>query len=110
MSEDEIAATSIGRGFGIRDGNGIMFVSHDGDIYPSGFLPVVAGNVRRDDIVSVYRDSEVFRSLRDVSTFKGRCGRCEYNALCGGSRARAFTWTGDPLESDPLCPYVPPVQ
>jgi radical SAM protein len=110
LSKDEIAATSIGRGFGIRDGNGIMFVSHDGDIYPSGFLPVTAGNVRRDDIVSVYRDSEVFRSLRDVTAFKGRCGRCELNALCGGSRARAFTWTGDPLESDPLCPYVPPVQ
>jgi radical SAM protein len=109
MSDEEIAQTSIGRGFGIRDGNGIMFVNFDGDIYPSGFLPVAAGNVRRDDIVEVYRDSYLFRSLRDVKAFKGRCGRCEYGALCGGSRARAFTWTGDPLESDPLCPYAPPV-
>ncbi len=109
MTDEEIAQTSIGRGFGIRDGNGIMFVNFDGDIYPSGFLPVAAGNVRRDDIVEVYRHSPLFTSLRDTASFKGRCGRCEYGALCGGSRARAFTWTGDPLESDPLCPYVPPV-
>ena len=109
MDDAAIAATSVGRGFGIRDGNGIMFVSHDGDIYPSGFLPLVAGNVRRDDIVSVYRDSETFRSLRDVTLLKGRCGRCSYRDRCGGSRARAYEWTGDALESDPLCPYVPPV-
>jgi len=104
---DEIAATSVGRGFGIRDGNGIMFVNHDGAVYPSGFLPVPAGNVRTSSIVDLYRSSPVFTSLRDPDQFKGRCGRCEYSRICGGSRARAFAWTGDALESDPLCPYVP---
>jgi radical SAM protein len=104
---EEIAATSVGRGFGIRDGNGIMFVNHDGAVYPSGFLPIATGNVREQSIVSIYRDSPVFRSLRDPEQFKGRCGRCEYARICGGSRARAFAWTGDPLEADPLCPYVP---
>ena len=103
----EIAATSVGRGFGIRDGNGIMFVNHDGAVYPSGFLPIAVGNVRTDSIVDMYRHSQVFASLRDTELFKGRCGRCEFTRICGGSRARAFAWTGDALESDPLCPYVP---
>ncbi len=58
--------------------------------------------------MELYRSHPVFTSLRDVTTYKGRCGRCEYARLCGGSRARAFAWTGDPLETDPLCPYVPP--
>ena len=109
MSDEEIARTSVGRGFGIRDGNGIMFVNHDGAVYPSGFLPIAAGNVRDTSIVDLYRSSAVFTSLRDPAGFKGRCGRCEYNRICGGSRARAFARTGDPLEADPLCPYVPPV-
>ena len=104
---EEIAATSVGRGFGIRDGNGIMFVNHDGAVYPSGFLPIAVGNVRTSSIVDLYRSSPVFTSLRDPGQFKGRCGRCEYSRICGGSRARAFAWTGDALESDPLCPYVP---
>ncbi len=103
----EIAATSVGRGFGIRDGNGIMFVNHDGAVYPSGFLPITTGNVRETSIVTIYRESPVFTSLRDPDRYKGRCGRCEYGRICGGSRARAYAWTGDPLEADPLCPYVP---
>jgi radical SAM protein len=103
-----IARSSVGRGLGIRDGNGIMFVSQDGDVYPSGFLPLVVGNVRESSIVDLYRDHEVFRRLRDVSAFKGRCGRCPYAETCGGSRARAYAWTGDELEADPLCPYIPP--
>ncbi len=106
---DEIAATSVGRGFGIRDGNGIMFVNHDGSVYPSGFLPITVGNVRETSIVELYRNHPIFTSLRDPRQFKGRCGRCEYARICGGSRARAFAWTGDPLETDPLCPFVPPV-
>jgi radical SAM protein len=109
-SRGEIESTSVGRGFGIRDGNGIMFVNHDGAVYPSGFLPLAAGNVRQSSIVEIYRSSPVFTSLRDTAQFKGRCRRCEFARVCGGSRARAFAWTGDPLESDPLCPYVPPVQ
>ena len=107
MSDEAIAATPVGRGFGIRDGNGIVFVSHRGDVCPSGFLPLSTGNVRQDDIVELYREHPIFVSLRDVSTFKGRCGRCEYVDVCGGSRARAYAHTGDVLESDPLCPYVP---
>lgn len=106
-SEAEIDRSPVGRGFGIRDGNGIMFVSHVGDVYPSGFLPSRVGNVRTDSIVDLYRDSETFRSLRDVSRFEGRCGRCEYADRCGGSRARAYAWTQNMLESDPLCPYQP---
>ena len=104
-----IAATSVGRGFGVRDGNGILFIAYDGSVQPSGFLPVSTGNVRTDDLVELYRAHQVFTSLRDVASYKGRCGRCEYVQVCGGSRARAFAWTGDVLEADPLCPFVPPV-
>jgi radical SAM protein len=103
-----IRRSSIGRGFGIRDGNGIMFISRTGDVTPSGFLPIPAGNVRTQNLVEVYRTSPLFVALRDPSRFKDRCGRCEYNLTCGGSRARAFVHTGDILASDPLCPYVPP--
>jgi radical SAM protein with 4Fe4S-binding SPASM domain len=104
---EEILATSVGRGFGIRDGNGIVFVGHDGTVNPSGFLPIPLGNVRTASIVGLYRDHELMRALRNPEGFKGRCGRCEYGRVCGGSRARAWAWTGDPLEADPLCPYVP---
>ena len=107
LSPQEIGQTSIGRGFGIRDGNGIMFISHLGEVYPSGFLPLSVGNVRKRSPVEIYRESELFRSLRDPKGFKGKCGRCEFNGICGGSRARAYAATGDPLESDPLCAYRP---
>jgi radical SAM protein len=107
LTDEEIVRTSVGRGFGIRDGNGIMFVSHDGNVYPSGFLPLAVGNVRTDDIVDLYRGHPVFTALRDTSRYKGSCGACQHVARCGGSRARAFAWTGDYLEADPLCPFVP---
>jgi radical SAM protein len=106
-TDEEILRTSVGRGFGVRDGNGIIFVAHDGNVYPSGFLPLPVGNVRTDDLVALYREHPVFTSLRDTSQFKGRCGACSYVERCGGSRARAFAWTGDVLEADPLCPHVP---
>ncbi len=109
LDEAAIAATSVGRGFGVRDGNGIMFVANNGFVFPSGFLPLPTGNVRTDDIVNLYREHPVFTALRDPSQFKGRCGRCEYSRICGGSRARAFAWTGDVLEADPLCPFVPAI-
>ncbi|MFQ5849565.1 MAG: TIGR04053 family radical SAM/SPASM domain-containing protein [Candidatus Binatia bacterium] len=102
-----IRETSVGRGFGIRDGNGIMFISHTGDVYPSGFLPLTTGNVRMADIVGIYRESEVFRVIRQTSRFRGRCGWCEFKEICGGSRARAYAMTGDFLETDPLCAYDP---
>jgi radical SAM protein len=93
---------------GVNDGDGFLFVSHRGDIYPSGFLPKSAGNVRTDDVVEVYRTHDLFRSLRDRGQLKGKCGVCEFRTVCGGSRARAYAMTGDPLEADPLCAYVPP--
>ncbi len=107
MTGREIEQTSVYRGFGIRDGNGIMFISNDGLIYPAGFLPLTAGNVRRDHIVDIYRNSPFFQALHAPNQFRGKCGRCEYRAICGGSRARAFAYTGDPLASDPFCPYEP---
>ena len=97
----------MSRGFGIRDGNGIVFVSHTGEITPSGFLPVAMGNVKSDSLVDTYRQHPSMQALRDPDSFHGKCGRCEYRRWCGGSRARAFAWTGDLLESDPLCPYIP---
>ena len=103
----QIRELPMTRGFGVRDGNGILFVSHTGEINPSGFLPLSAGNVRDDDLVDVYRNGSLFNELRSPSRFKGKCGRCQYRMICGGSRARAYAATGDPLESDPLCPYLP---
>jgi MoaA/NifB/PqqE/SkfB family radical SAM enzyme len=95
-------------GFGIRDGNGVMFVSHTGDVSPSGFLPLSAGNVRAQDPVDLYRLAPLFVSLRSATGFGGRCGVCSFNAVCGGSRARAWS-AGDPLGEDPLCAYDPGV-
>lgn len=92
---------------GIRDGNGIMFISRTGDVCPSGFLPCVAGNVCETDPVELYRDSPLFRGLRDPDRFAGRCGRCAFRSVCGGSRARAYAAHGDPYAEDPLCGYEP---
>jgi MoaA/NifB/PqqE/SkfB family radical SAM enzyme len=91
-------------GAGIRDGNGIMFVSHTGEVMPSGFLPLSAGNVRAADVVALYRESLLFRWLRRPEGFAGRCGACRYRDVCGGSRSRAFAVSGDPCGEDPLCP------
>lgn len=99
-----------GRGsWGIRDGAGVLFVSHVGDVFPSGFLPLRVGNVRHDDLATLYRESPVLQQLRDPDSLKGKCGRCEYRVVCGGSRARAFATHGDPLAADPLCSYQPGV-
>jgi AdoMet-dependent heme synthase len=106
-ASQEIKDSSVYRAFEIRDGHGIVFVSHRGDIYPSGFLPLKAGNIRSHHLVDIYRHSLLFRALHTPSQFKGKCGRCEYGIICGGSRARAFAITGDPLASDPFCSYVP---
>lgn len=92
---------------GVNDGNGFLFISHIGEIQPSGFLPVTAGNVRTEDIVDVYRNAPIFKSLRDPNQFRGRCGVCEYRDVCGGQRGRAYGVTGDYLESDPACVYLP---
>jgi radical SAM protein with 4Fe4S-binding SPASM domain len=104
-----VDARAIGRaGRAVTDGNGFLFVDHVGRICPSGFLPLAAGNVRSDDIVHVYREHPLFRSLRDPDRLHGRCGRCEFRGRCGGSRARAYAASGDPLAEDPGCAYAPP--
>jgi len=92
---------------GVNAGNGFVFVSHVGDVFPSGFLPVCGGNVRQEKLTDIYRDSELFRTLRDPSQLTGRCGRCEYRAICGGSRSRAYAITGSYLATDPWCGYQP---
>src|SRR5215469_7070850 len=103
----EMKKAFIYQGFQIRDGHGIVFVSHIGEIFPSGFLPLRCGTVRRDSLVDVYRNSEIFCALHSPERFHGKCSECEYSHICGGSRARAFAHTGDVLGSDPFCPYEP---
>ncbi len=91
---------------GVNDGVGFLFISHIGEIQPSGFLPVTAGMVRTDDVVDVYRNSQIFRDLRNPDKYKGVCGTCEFRHVCGGQRGRAYGVTGDYLESDPACILV----
>lgn len=107
MTGEQIRHTPAYRSFGIRDGHGIVFVSHTGEICPAGFLPVGAGNIRSHELSDVYRNSEVFHALHDPRQFEDRCGHCEYHTICGGSRARAYEATGSFLASDPLCLYEP---
>lgn len=92
---------------GMNDGRGFAFVSWRGDIQPSGFLPLKAGNVRDASLVDAYRSQPLFLSLRDPDRLEGKCGACEFRAVCGGSRARAFAATGNPLAADPACAYCP---
>ena len=93
---------------GITDGVGFVFVSHTGEIFPSGVLPMGAGNVRRDDLATVYRTHPLFTRLRDADALGGKCGACAFRRVCGGSRARAWAMSGDPMAEDPLCAYIPP--
>ncbi|NHN60265.1 MULTISPECIES: radical SAM protein [Halorussus] len=95
------------RQMGITAGDGFAFVSHVGEVYPSGFLPESAGNVRDRSVVDIYRNAELFEKLRDGDALRGKCGACPYRNVCGGSRSRAYATTGDPLEADPLCSFVP---
>lgn len=92
---------------GIIAGDGFAFVSHTGEVYPSGFLPISAGNVRDTPVPTIYRDSSLFTRLRDRDELTGKCGACPYRYRCGGSRSRAYATTGDAFAADPLCPYVP---
>jgi radical SAM protein len=110
----EVLTTSEGPGHtvglaprGVNAGNGFVFVSHRGEIFPSGFLPLPAGNVRTRGLADAYRNDDVFRALRDADRLEGRCGRCEYRRICGGSRSRAFALTGRLFATDPWCVYEP---
>lgn len=94
---------------GTNDGRGVMFVSHVGEVFPSGFLPIRCGTFPRDSLVRVYQESVVFRALRDADALEGKCGECEFRQVCGGSRSRAFALSGgDPLAAEPDCAYLPP--
>lgn len=94
---------------GVNDGKGFCFVSHVGEVYPSGFLQRSAGNVREQSLVEIYRTAPLFRELRAPDLLRGRCGACDYRNVCGGSRARAYGLTGDYLAADPTCLYDPAV-
>lgn len=92
---------------GVNDGKGFVFISHIGDVYPSGFLPMAGGNIRHQPLAEIYRESSIFRALRDPDCLKGKCGICEFRNICGGSRARAYAVTGDMFAPDPCCAYEP---
>lgn len=96
------------RPMAINDGKGFIFVSHTGEVYPSGFLPISVGNVRSTPLTTLYRQSPLLRALRDDGRLEGKCRICPFRAVCGGSRARAYAVTGNPFAEDPACAYVPP--
>ncbi len=102
-----LARDGIKRMMGITDGRGMFFISHVGEVYPSGFLPLVAGNVREKTLKEIYMESPVFQDLKDPERLKGKCGRCEFRYVCGGSRARAYAVYGDYLAQEPRCIYRP---
>jgi AdoMet-dependent heme synthase len=107
-SAHERSVDAIGRApRGLNDGKGFVFISHKGEVFPSGFLPLSAGNIRAQELVAIYRDSPLFRDLRDTSKLEGKCGCCEFKEICGGSRARAFALTGNPYAEESCCSYVP---
>jgi radical SAM protein len=102
------AADAIGRApRGLNDGKGFVFVSHTGEVFPSGFMPLSAGNIRQQELAAIYRDSPLFLSLRDTAKLEGKCGACEFREICGGSRARAYALTGNPNAEEPCCSYIP---
>ncbi len=92
----------------VNEGRGMLFVSHTGEVFPSGFLPITCGNVRQTDALTIYQDHPLFNALRDPDALSGKCGVCEYRVKCGGSRARAYGMSGDYLASDESCAYQPP--
>jgi radical SAM protein len=103
-------ADGIGRApRGINDGKGFVFISHLGEVFPSGFLPISAGNVRKQSLSDLYRHSPLFVSLRDSANLKGKCGICEFREVCGGSRARSYALTEDVFAEEPCCIWQPRV-
>ena len=110
--EEGIRITKETHGFeamtkGCLGGSGFCFISHIGEIYPCGYLPALAGNIRQQDFKDIWEHSKVFNDIRDVTMLKGKCGICEYRAVCGGCRARAYAATGDYMDEEPYCVYVP---
>jgi radical SAM protein with 4Fe4S-binding SPASM domain len=104
---EELIANGVPGILPINEGKGVMFISHTGEVQPSRFLPISAGNVRHASVQDIYRNSKVFLGVRDTDSLKGKCGDCAFRNLCGGSRARAYALTGDAFAEDPSCVYVP---
>ena len=100
--DNEPSGPSTLRSRGTLDGDGILFIGHDGSVYPGGLLPVRLGRLGDDELVSLYRESETLRMIR-ARRLNGPCGVCEFRDVCGGSRARSYAYNGDPLGSDPAC-------
>lgn len=100
-----LASDGIKRSMGITDGRGMFFISHVGEVYPSGFLPLIAGNVRETTLKNIYMGTNIFKDLKDADKLKGKCGKCEFRYMCGGSRARAYAMSDDYLEAEPRCVY-----
>jgi radical SAM protein with 4Fe4S-binding SPASM domain len=92
---------------GCLAGTGVAFISHRGEVFPCGYLPVEAGHVRRQSFQEVWRHSDLFSALRDPDLLGGACGVCEFKRICSGCRARAYGMTGDYLAEEPFCTYVP---
>lgn len=91
----------------LNDGKGVMFVGHTGEVFPSGFMPIHCGQFPQDNIVQVYQESQLFQDLRVPNRLEGKCGQCEFRTICGGSRARSYALTGNPLAEEPDCAYIP---
>ncbi|MGO9777784.1 MAG: TIGR04053 family radical SAM/SPASM domain-containing protein [Terracidiphilus sp.] len=108
LATQEKTEDTIGRApRGLNDGKGFVFISHTGEVFPSGFLPLSAGNIRQQPLDEIYRQSPLFKSLRDASILAGKCGACEFKEICGGSRARAYALTGNPNAEESCCSYIP---
>jgi radical SAM protein with 4Fe4S-binding SPASM domain len=93
---------------GCLAGLGVLFVGHQGDVFPCGYLPVKCGNVLEQRLADIWRDSEDLARMRDANRLEGKCGLCGYKWVCGGCRARAYAATGNYMAEEPLCAYVPP--
>lgn len=107
-SDHELEVIGINRATkGVNDGNGFIFISHIGDVMPSGLLPIKLGNVRNQSLKDIYRESPILKDLRNPDKYKGKCGVCEFRHVCGGSRSRTYAVTGDYMESEPFCVYIP---
>ena len=92
---------------GCLAGTGICFISHLGEVFPCGYLPVQAGNLRHQTFSAIWESAPIFAELRDPNRLEGKCGACEYRTICGGCRARAFGQTGRYLGEEPFCNYLP---
>jgi radical SAM protein with 4Fe4S-binding SPASM domain len=92
---------------GCLAGTGVCFVSHQGDVFPCGYLPLKAGNVREQSFGAIWQGSDLFTQLRDPDLLTGKCGICQFKSLCSGCRARAYGVVGDHLAEEPFCAYEP---